>query len=404
MKILSVIAQKPDSTGSGVYLTELINALDKQGHTQAVVAGVCKTDVISLPDKVDVYPVFYETNELPFPVAGMSDEMPYSSTRYSDMTEEMTRQFTDAFRHQILHAIDKLHPDIILCHHLYLLTAIVRDMCPDLPVYAICHGSDLRQIKKNPKNRAYILTQIPRLNSIFALHQEQKEQICKTFSCAPEFVRIIGTGYNSDVFCINTDIIRKEEPLSLLFAGKLSEKKGVFCLLRSLQYFTQPITLSLAGGHGDAAEYKKICRLAEQITAAAPQKQVHFLGKLNHIQLAEEMNRHQIFILPSFYEGLPLVTMEALACGMKVVCTDLPGIRPWMNANLPANGVVFVTPPRMHNEDEPLMEDLVPFERRLADAVQKAIHTAPEEPERMQHLSWDGLAQRLISSIAEQPF
>lgn len=400
MKILSITAQKPDSTGSGVYLTELVHALDRQGHTQAVVAGICRKDIISLPADVSVYPVFYETDELPFPVAGMSDEMPYPSTRYSDMTEEMTRQFTEAFRQQIQHAVTMLHPDIILCHHLYLLTAIVCDICPDIPVYAICHGSDLRQLKKNPKNRSYILAQLSRLNGILALHQEQKTQICNTFSCAPESVHIIGTGYNSDIFYTDTAIIRKEEPLSLLFAGKLSEKKGVFCLLRSLQYFTVPITLSFAGGYGNAAEYKKICQLAEQITAAAPsQKEVHFLGKLNHMQLAREMNRHQIFVLPSFYEGLPLVTMEALACGMRVVCTDLPGIRPWMAENLPENNVVFVTPPRMHHEDEPLTADLVPFEQRLAAAIQKAVHMTPEQPEHMQQLSWNGLAQRLISIV-----
>ena len=39
MKILSITAQKPHSTGSGVYLTELVNAFDRLGHSQAVIAG-----------------------------------------------------------------------------------------------------------------------------------------------------------------------------------------------------------------------------------------------------------------------------------------------------------------------------------------------------------------------------
>ena len=42
MKILSITAQKPHSTGSGVYLTELVNAFDRLGHSQAVSAGICK--------------------------------------------------------------------------------------------------------------------------------------------------------------------------------------------------------------------------------------------------------------------------------------------------------------------------------------------------------------------------
>ena len=40
MKILSITAQKPNSTGSGVYLTEVVRQFAKEGHEQAVVAGV----------------------------------------------------------------------------------------------------------------------------------------------------------------------------------------------------------------------------------------------------------------------------------------------------------------------------------------------------------------------------
>ena len=66
------------------------------------------------------------------------------------------------------------------------------------------------------------------------------------------------------------------------------------------------------------------------------------------------MNQSDVFVLPSFYEGLPLVIIEALACGTYVICTDLPGIRNWIDQNLPDNGVVFVEPPKRVNEDEPV--------------------------------------------------
>ena len=48
MKILSVTAQKPDSTGSGVYLTELVKGFNKLGHEQAVIAGITKEDLIQM--------------------------------------------------------------------------------------------------------------------------------------------------------------------------------------------------------------------------------------------------------------------------------------------------------------------------------------------------------------------
>ena len=82
MKILSITAQKPDSTGSGLFLTELVKGFQDLGCQQAVVCGTVAGEVISFPEGVMVFPVCYQTEELLFPICGMSDEMPYESTRY----------------------------------------------------------------------------------------------------------------------------------------------------------------------------------------------------------------------------------------------------------------------------------------------------------------------------------
>lgn len=396
MRILSITAQKPDSTGSGVYLTELVRGFDQMGEEQAVIAGVSRQDRIRMPEGVEVFPVYYESEELPFPVLGMSDEMPYKSTRYSDMTDEMTEQFMVAFRRQVRGVVKQFRPDIILCHHLYFLTAMVRELCPGTSVYGICHGSDLRQIKKNPWEREYILTQIRRLDGIFALHNEQKLDICSSYGCAGEQVYVIGTGYNSDIFHI--DEMRKQAKrkgeLRLIFAGKLSEKKGVMSLLRSMRYLQgtgKRISLALAGGYGNEEEYAWIRALAEECPC-----RVEFLGRLAQRELAAEMNRSDIFVLPSFYEGLPLVLVEAMACGLRAVCTDLPGVRSWLEENVPENGVVFVEPPQMMNEDEPVEEELPEFEMRLAQAIRKAEYALLPKREYLERISWDGLCGKLM--------
>ena len=114
MKILSVTAQKPDSTGSGIYLTELVRGFKKKGITQSVIAGVTKADQVCLPEGVSFYPVYFESEQLPYPITGMSDEMPYPSTRYSDLTEEMTETFRNAFGEVLKKAVEELDPDVIL--------------------------------------------------------------------------------------------------------------------------------------------------------------------------------------------------------------------------------------------------------------------------------------------------
>ena len=394
MRILSVTAQKADSTGSGVFLTELVRGFQKMGWEQAVICGTVEGETIALPEDVRVFPVFYESRELPFPVCGMSDEMPYRSTRYRDLTEQMTHQLTAAFHMRIMEAVETFRPDVILCHHLYFAASLVRELCPDIPVYGQCHGSDLRQLAGNPWQRDWILSQIRKLDGIFALHAAQKQTICDLFDVPAEQVSVVGTGYNSNVF--HRDALlhesREDGKLRLIFAGKLSEKKGVFSLLRSLHYLRNPksVELWLAGGCGNPEEYESICRLAQ----VAPSR-VRLLGKLTQQELAKCMNQCDVFVLPSFFEGLPLVLMEAMACGLRVVCTDLPGIQLWLDAEIPQNGAVFVRPPRIRNADEPLKEDLPDFEKRLAAAMEAAVsHNLPDS-EAIRAMSWDALCERL---------
>lgn len=164
--------------------------------------------------------------------------------------------------------------------------------------------------------------------------------------------------------------------------------------MRSLHHIPDvenKVELLLAGGAGNQKEYGEICVLAETCPC-----EVKFLGRLNHADLAKELNQSDIFILPSFYEGLPLVIIEAMACGLKVVCTDLPGIQNWLRANLPTNEVVFVKPPKMRNEDEPREEELPEFEKSLADAIMKAQETKVPDEQELKKISWDGLCRRLM--------
>jgi len=393
MRLLSLTAQKVDSTGSGVFLTELTRSFEKLGWSQAVVCGTAPGDNPCLSGSITVFPVVYNTPALPFPICGMSDEMPYESTRYRDLSEEMTAQLLDAFRAKVREAVETFRPDVILCHHLYFLAALVRELYPDIPVYGQCHGSDLRQIRKNSWQRQWIIRRIRELDGIFALHEQQKETILDIFDIPEEQIFVPGTGYNGDVFYLDEELKRSrtQKKTRLIFAGKLSEKKGLFSLLRAVSLLKEPenYELVLAGGWSNAAEYDEILRLADAAPCA-----VTFPGKLSHQQLAQEMNRSDVFVLPSFYEGLPLVLTEAMACGLKTVCTDLPGIRPWLDRAIPGNGTVFVEPPRMRNEDEPYPEDLPAFETRLRNAIETAKNLPVPDTALVRQLSWDALCQK----------
>ena len=394
MKILNIIAQKPMSTGSGIYLTELVRVMAEQGHTQGVVAGVYKEDVISLPDTAKFYPVYYNSLELPFNIFGMSDEMPYESSRYCDMTRDMEEKFKKAFLTVIERAVEEIKPDIILCHHLYLLTSLVREHYPKAKVYGFCHNTDIRQMGKHNLERDYIIENVRKLDRIFAPQKAQADEVVKAYGVEEDKITLVGIGYNQSIF--NANGRTEEEGVKrLLFTGKVSEKKGVMSLLKCLNKLDIPkerLMLTLVGGAGNEEEYGIIKELAKNC-----KYKVEFTGRLTPLQVADRYRSSDIFVLPSFFDAIPLVVIEALACGMKVVVTTLPGVPEFFRNNAPEANIRYVKLPTLVNMDEPVKEELPEFEDRLAKAIAESINDESKaNADCVSKLSWENILKKVL--------
>ena len=414
IRILSITAQRPDSTGSGVYLTQLVRALDKKGYEQAVIAGIENKDTILFPAQVKFYPVRFETETLPFPIVGMSDEMPYPSTRYRDLTPKMVQQYREAFRLVLEKAVEEFDPELILCHHLYLLTAMVRELFPEKKVYGFCHNTDLMQMKNTDLERVYIAKEIRKLDRIFVLREDQIPEIEAIYGAQKERILPIGTGYNKEVFFSGkrTNKDDSEEMPSdtnqgaiiLVFTGKLTQRKGLLSLLRALSYLSvEPGKLRLicAGATGNEVEYQAVRALAD----ASPYEVV-FYGMLDEKKLADVLREGDIFVLPSFYEGIPISVIEALACGNRVILTELPGLRAWFSKYISGAPISYVPYPA---ESEPEKKKELPaFERELAKVIEKEIATVKNrklngESEEgaipdLSCVTWEGVAKRVLHS------
>ena len=398
MRILTITAQKPHSTGSGYYLTEMVRGFTALGYEQAVLAGVYKEDTVDFPDGTAFYPVHFKSEELPFPIAGMSDEMPYESTVYGQMTEEMIEKFKSSFASAIRKAAEEFQPDLVICHHLYLVTSIAREVLPECRVCGFCHNTDLRQMKKIPLEREYIRTQIPKLDAVYALHEEQKQEIMEIYPVEEDKITVVGSGYNASEFHRISQTEAAEEnvlhPYRIIYVGKIAEKKGVESLVRSLRYLhmdTDELEVNLVGGAGNHEEYQRIKKLAEE-----SRYPVRLLGRLSQDDLVMEYNRSDLFVLASYSEGLPLTIIEAMACGCKVIVTDLPGIRPWVSANVEHAPIFYLEPPEMVNTDEPIPDSLEIFEKRLAELIEESRETPYPGLPDLSRISWENICRKVL--------
>jgi glycosyltransferase involved in cell wall biosynthesis len=108
-----------------------------------------------------------------------------------------------------------------------------------------------------------------------------------------------------------------EDTRFLLFAGRLHPQKDPVLLVRSLFALQQPNVHLLIAGAGELAE-----TVRGEIAKLGLSKQVTMLGAVPPTQIAKLQQICSAFVLSSAYEGLPLVALEALACGTPVVTTN----------------------------------------------------------------------------------
>ncbi|WP_434305554.1 glycosyltransferase [Clostridium botulinum] len=382
-KILNILAQRPDKTGSGMYLQALVKEADKNGYKQAVIAGISAKDkkvTFSSKNPITFFPVIFETSNLPFPIVGMSDVMPYESTKYKDLSIDMLKKWEISFSSVIKKAIDEFNPDIIICHHLWILTALVKELYPNKKIIAFCHGTDLRQFESfknstNPISKEilnYVITNCNNLEAVIVSHKDEKIRVIESYKIDENKVYIAGTGFNPDTFYINENKINSNK-IKIVYAGKLSYSKGVPFLINSINLikkYVNNIELYLAGsGAGD--ETISIIKLCKNNSCNF---NINVLGSISQKKLSDLFRECDILVLPSLYEGLPLVLIEAMACGLKIVCTELPGIKEWMGETINNSGIIeYIPMPKLKNIDTIVPEEIPNFEHNLALFIEKQI-------------------------------
>ena len=263
---------------------------------------------------------------------------------------------------------------------------------------------------------------------VIALHENQKIQITSLFPEACKCVYALGAAFDSALFRYSDTLQAvlssstgnslsvhaahqhhssgvKPRTFNLCYVGKISYKKGVHSLLRSLAIddTSRIAKLSLIGGSGSTDEWRQARNLAHCLPFP-----VHMLGALSQEQVALHYQSSDIFVLASYYEGLPLCVIEALACGCAVVCSNTAGLHDWITRHIPHALCYFVDLPAEREVGVPVCSELPGYEVRFKDAIDAMIDTLLNETDalriqRLQHtqhelsaLTWDALAKRIL--------
>jgi starch synthase len=214
----------------------------------------------------------------------------------------------------------------------------------------------------------------------------------------PARVHVVGNGVDAEAYrpIEDPDVVRNlgvdpERPYAL-FVGRITRQKGVTHLLAAAEKLTPEAGLVLCAGAADTPEERQ--QVAEAVEALQARRDgvVWIEEMLPREKLVPLITGATVFVVPSVYEPLGIVNLEAAACGTAVVASDVGGIPEVVDDG--RTGLLVHYDP----------DDVAAFETGLADRIGELI-AAPDRAAAMgaagrervlSEFGWSAIAQQTV--------
>jgi len=148
----------------------------------------------------------------------------------------------------------------------------------------------------------------------------------------PTKVHVVGNGVDADAYrpIEEPDVLRglgvdPDRPYAL-FVGRITRQKGVMHLLAAAEQLPPDVGLVLCAGAADTPAERQ--QVADAVAALQERRSgvVWIEAMLPREQLVPLITAATVFVVPSVYEPLGIVNLEAAACGTAVVASAVGGI------------------------------------------------------------------------------
>ncbi len=202
----------------------------------------------------------------------------------------------------------------------------------NLPVTITLRGTEVPHARK-PALRKRMLRALQEARWIFSVSQALKEHVSRLGAPADR-IQVVGNGVDIGKFHpVPKAEARRELGLDgegpvLITVGGLVERKGfhrVIELLPRLQKRHPGLRYLVVGGPSPEGDWSQ--RLREQVERLGLEEVVRFLGPVEPHRLKVPLSAADLFVLATRNEGWANVFLEAMACGLPVVTTDVGGNR-----------------------------------------------------------------------------
>lgn len=201
----------------------------------------------------------------------------------------------------------------------------------DVPVCITLRGTEVPLAETD--RRLPMIAALREASHIFSVADALRRHVA-TLGIDAARVEVVGNGVDVDKFHpVDAEGFRQRLGISsearvIVSVGGLVERKGFHrvleCLPKLLQRYPD-LHYLIIGGASAEGDWEK--RLRMQVEELQLNDKVHFLGFLDPDRLRVPLSAADVFVLATRNEGWANVFLEALACGLPVVTTDVGGNR-----------------------------------------------------------------------------
>ena len=167
-------------------------------------------------------------------------------------------------------------------------------------------------------------------NKVIAISESVKEHLIRDLAVKEDNIRVIHNGVDIDKLQtpnseLQADVRQKlglsEGPVIGIIA-RLSEEKGHKYLIEAMHRVRTKLPSAQLLIVGEGRMKEKLMNLTEKLDL---QNNIFFVPSVSNTQ--EPLSIMDIFVLPSIKEGLGISLMEAMACGLAVIGSNVGGIK-----------------------------------------------------------------------------